>query len=176
MRRIEYEALLADYPDVVTLPVFCKMLGGIGENAYIEPPFHANWGGKNLFVGNNFYANFNLTVVDDVEIIIGNNVLIAPNVVLTTANHPIDPELRGKAFQYAKKIYIEDNVWLCSGVIVLPGVRIGENSVIGAGSVVTKDIPANVVALGTPCRVVREITDEDKKFFDGGKRIDYENF
>ena len=153
-----------------------KMLGGCGENCYIEPPFHGNWGGKNLFFGNNVYANFNLTVVDDVEIIVGNNVLFAPNCVLTTANHPINPELRSKAFQYAKKIIIEDNVWLGSGVIVLPGVTIGKNSVIGAGSVVTKNIPANVVAFGTPCRVVREITDEDKNYFDGGKKIDYENF
>ncbi len=153
-----------------------EMLGAVGENCYIEPPFHANWGGKNLFFGNNVYANFNLTVVDDVEIIVGDNVLFAPNVTLTTANHPIDPTLRGKGYQYCKKIVIEKNVWLCSNVVVLPGVTIGENSVIGAGAVVTKNIPANVVAMGVPCRIVREITDDDKKFYDGGKIIDYENF
>ena len=139
-----------------------EMLGACGENCYIEPPFHANWGGKNLFFGNNVYANFNLTVVDDVEIIVGNNVLFAPNVTLTTANHPIAPNLRKKAYQYCKKIIIKDNVWICSNAVVLPGVKIGENSVIAAGAVVTKDIPDNVVAMGVPARVVREITDEEK--------------
>lgn len=138
-----------------------EMLGAVGENCYIEPPFHANWGGKNLFFGNNVYANFNLTVVDDVEIIVGNNVLFAPNVTLTTANHPIAPELRRKGYQYCKKIIIKDNVWLCSNVTVLPGVTIGENSVIAAGSVVTKDIPSNVIAMGIPCRVKREISEEE---------------
>ena len=152
-----------------------EMLGACGENCYIEPPFHGNWGGKNLFFGNNVYANFNLTVVDDVEIIVGDNVLFAPNCTLTTASHPIDPTLRSKAYQYAKKIVIENNVWLGSNVVVLPGVTIGENSVIGAGAVVSKNIPANVVAMGVPCRVVREIGEDDKKFFDHGKRIDYEN-
>ena len=138
-----------------------EMLGAVGENCYIEPPFHGNWGGKNLFFGNNVYANFNLTVVDDVEIIVGNNVLFAPNVTLTTANHPIAPKLRAKGYQYCKKIVIEDNVWICSGVIVCAGVTIGENSVIAAGSVVTKNIPANVVAMGVPCKVYREITQEE---------------
>ena len=153
-----------------------EMLGACGENCWIEPPFHANWGGKNVFFGNNVYANFNLTVVDDVEIIVGNNVMFAPNCTLTTANHPLDPTLRGKAYQYAKKIVIEDNVWLGSNVVVLPGVTIGKNSVIGAGAVVTKNIPANVLAMGIPCRVVREIGEEDKIYFDHGKKIDYENF
>ena len=102
-----------------------------------------------------------MTVVDDVEIIVGNNVLFAPNVTLTTANHPIAPKLRGKGYQYCKKIVIKDNVWICSGVIVCAGVTIGENSVIAAGSVVTKDIPANVVAMGVPCKVYREITQEE---------------
>ena len=138
-----------------------EMLGAVGENCYIEPPFHGNWGGKNLFFGNNVYANFNLTVVDDVEIIVGNNVLFAPNVTLTTANHPIAPKLRAKGYQYCKKIVIKDNVWICSGVIVCAGVTLGENSVIAAGSVVTKNIPANVVAMGVPCKVYREITQEE---------------
>lgn len=138
-----------------------EMLGAVGENCYIEPPFHANWGGKNLFFGNNVYANFNLTVVDDVEIFVGNNVMFAPNVTLTTANHPIAPKLRAKGYQYCKKIVIKDNVWICSGVVILPGVTIGENSVIAAGSVVTKDIPANVVAMGVPCRVYRKISDDE---------------
>lgn len=140
-----------------------EMLGAVGENCYIEPPFHANWGGKNIFFGNNVYANFNLTAVDDVEIIVGDNVLFAPNVTLTTANHPIAPKLRAKGYQYCKKIVIKNNVWICSGAIILAGVTIGENSVIAAGSVVTKDIPANVVAMGSPCRVYREISEDELK-------------
>lgn len=155
--------------------ILSEMLGSVGKNCYIEPPFHGNWGGKNLFLGDNVYVNFNLTVVDDVEIIVGNNVLFAPNCTLTTANHPINPDLRRKGYQYAKKIVIGNNVWLGANVVVLPGVTIGENSVIGAGSVVTKDIPANVVAMGIPCRVVREISERDDKFFDRDKLIDYEN-
>lgn len=152
-----------------------EMLGSVGENCYIEPPFHGNWGGKNLFLNDNVYINFNLTIVDDVEIIVGNNVLFAPNCTLTTANHPIDPTLRGKGYQYCKKIVIGNNVWLGSNVVVLPGVTIGDNTVIGAGSIVSRSIPANVVAMGIPCRVVREISEQDTKFFDGGKPIDYEN-
>ena len=155
--------------------ILSEMLGSVGKNCYIEPPFHGNWGGKNLFLGDNVYANFNLTVVDDVEIIVGNNVLFAPNCTLTTANHPINPDLRRKGYQYAKKIVIGNNVWLGSNVVVLPGVTIGDNSVIAAGSIVSRDIPANVVAMGIPCRVVREISEQDEKFFDRGRLIDYEN-
>lgn len=155
--------------------ILSEMLGSVGKNCYIEPPFHGNWGGKNLFLGDNVYANFNLTVVDDVEIIVGNNVLFAPNCTLTTANHPINPDLRRKGYQYAKKIVIGNNVWLGSNVVVLPGVTIGDNSVIAAGSIVSRDIPANVVAMGIPCRVVREISEHDEKFFDRGRLIDYEN-
>ena len=156
----EYNATTSDQGEL-RQKIMKEMLGACGENCYIEPPFHGNWGGKNLFFGDNVYANFNLTVVDDVEIIVGNNVLFAPNVTLTTTNHPIAPELRRKAYQYCKKIVIKDNVWLCSNVVVLPGVTIGENSVIAAGSIVTKDIPANVVAMGIPCKVVREISEEE---------------
>ena len=155
--------------------ILSEMLGSVGKNCYIEPPFHGNWGGKNLFLGDNVYANFNLTVVDDVEIIVGNNVLFAPNCTLTTANHPINPDLRRKGYQYAKKIVIGNNVWLGSNVVVLLGVTIGDNSVIAAGSIVSRDIPANVVAMGIPCRVVREISEQDEKFFDRGRLIDYEN-
>lgn len=170
----EFNATTLDQLEL-RLKLMKEMLGACGENCWIEPPFHGNWGGKNLFFGDNVYANFNLTVVDDVEIIVGNNVLFAPNCTLTTANHPIDPDLRRKTYQYAKKIVIKDNVWLGSNVVVLPGVTIGENSVIGAGSIVSRDIPANVVAMGVPCIVFREITEDDKKYFDGGKPIDYEN-
>ena len=142
--------------------LLAEMLAEIGQNSYIEPPFHANWGGHHVYLGNNVYANFNLTVVDDTYIYIGDNVMFGPNVVLSTGTHPVSPNLRRQGLQYNLPIHIEDNVWIGSGVQVLPGVKIGENSVIGSGSIVTKNIPANVVAVGNPCRVVREITEEEK--------------
>ena len=142
-----------------------------GENCYVEPPLHANWG-KHTHVGNNFYSNFNLTLVDDTHIYIGNNVMFGPNVVIATANHPVHPGLRRLTAQYNLPVHIGDNVWLGAGVLVMPGVRIGENSVIGAGSVVTKDIPANCVAFGNPCRVKREISEEDYEYFRKGEKID----
>lgn len=148
------------------------MLASIGENCYIEPPLHANWGGKRLHLGNNVYANFNLTLVDDVEIYIDDYVMIGPNVTIATGTHPILPDLRLQSYQYNMPVHIEKNVWLGAGSIVLPGVTIGENTVIGAGSVVTKDIPANVIAAGVPCRVLREINDHDKQYYYKDKKID----
>lgn len=133
-----------------------SLLGGMGENCIIEPPFHASWG-KNVFVGENFYANFNLTVVDDADIRIGNDVMIAPNVTIATATHPLDAGLRKQGMQSNRAVAIGDRVWIGAGAVILPGVTIGENTVIGAGSVVTRDIPANVVAFGNPCRVQKEI-------------------
>ena len=136
-----------------------------GENCYIELPFYANWGGCHVHFGSGVYANFNLTLVDDGHIYIGNKVMIGPGVTIATANHPIDPELRSLGLQYNKDVYIDENVWIGAGAIIVPGVHIGKNTVIGAGSVVTKDIPENVVAAGNPCRVLREISDRDKEFF-----------
>lgn len=149
-----------------------KMLGRVGEGCYIEPPFRANWGGHNLFLGDNVYANFNWTIVDDAAIYIGNNVLIGPNVTMATAGHPIEPNLRKRALQFNLDIHIGNNVWLGAGVIVLPGVTIGDNTVIGAGSVVTKDIPANTVAVGNPCRVQRKINEHDRQYYFRDKKID----
>ena len=142
-----------------------EMFAEIGDNCYIEPPFHSNWGGKHVHFGNNVYANFNLTLVDDTHIYIGDNTMIGPNVTLATAGHPILPKLRLKGYQFNMPIHIGKNCWLGTGVIVLPGVSIGDNSVIGAGSVVTKDLPSNVVAYGNPCKVVRPISDKDKKYY-----------
>lgn len=141
-----------------------KLLANMGENCYIEPPLHANWG-CHTHLGNNVYANFNLTLVDDTDIYIGDSVMLGPNVVLATAGHPVDPELRRLVYQFNQPIYIGNNVWLGAGVIVLPGVTIGDNSVVGAGSVVTKDIPANVVAVGNPCRILREINEHDREYY-----------
>lgn len=150
-----------------------KMFGKIGDECYIEPPFHANWGGKHVFMGNKVYANFNLTLVDDGNIFIGDKVMFGPNVTVATANHPILPELRERMLQYNKDIHIGNNVWIGAGVIIVPGISIGENSVIGAGSIVTKDIPENVVAVGNPCRVIREIGEHDRKYFYKNEKIDW---
>ncbi len=150
-----------------------EMLAEVGENCYIEPPFHSNWGGKNVHLGKNVYFNFNATMVDDTHIYIGDYTMLGPNVVIATAGHPILPELREKALQFNLPVHIGKNCWLGAGVIVLPGVTIGDNTVIGAGSVVTKDIPANVVAVGNPCKVLREINEHDKEFYYKDKRIEY---
>lgn len=143
----------------------------MGEGCYIEPPLHANWG-SHTHLGNKVYANFNLTLVDDTHIYIGDNVMFGHNVTLCTAGHPIEPELRRQVYQYNFPIHIEENVWIGAGVIVLPGVTIGKNSVIGAGSVVTRDIPENVVAMGTPCRVARPISEWDREYYFRKHRID----
>ena len=146
-----------------------------GEGCYIELPFRANWGGKNVHFGNYVYANFNLTIVDDGEVFVGDRVMFGPNVIIATANHPAEPTLREKALQYNKKVHIGENVWIGAGAVIVPGVTIGKNSVIGAGSVVVKDIPDNVVAVGNPCRVLREIGEHDREFFYKNERIDWEN-
>lgn len=150
-----------------------KVFAEVGENCYIEPPFHANWG-CNMHVGKNFYANFNLTVVDDADIFIGDGVMIAPNVVLATGTHPICPDLRDPTYQYNLPIHIGNRVWIGAGAIILPGVTIGNDSVIGAGSVVTKNIPSGVVAVGNPCRVLREINEYDYEYYRKGHKIGFE--
>jgi len=149
-----------------------RMFAEIGPNCYIEPPLHANWSGKHVHFGSSVYANFNLTLVDDASIYVGNQVMFGPNVTIATAGHPIDPELRKKAMQYNVEVHIGNNVWIGAGAIIMPGVTIGDNTVIGAGSVVTKDIPENVIAVGNPCRVLREISDYDKQFYYKNREID----
>lgn len=151
-----------------------KMFAEIGDDCYIELPFHANWGGKNVHFGNGVYANFNLTMVDDCDIFVGNNVMFGPNVTVSAGTHPIHPELRSKQAQYNIPIHIGNNVWIGANSVILPGVNIGDNSVIGAGSIVTKDIPSNVVAVGNPCRVLREINENDMKYYYRDMKIDIE--
>lgn len=151
-----------------------KMLAEVGEGCYIEPPLHANWGGRNLHFGKSVYANFGLTCVDDTHIYIGDYTKLGPNVVLATAGHPILPELREKGAQYNVPIHVGKCCWLGAGVVVLPGVTIGDYSVIGAGSVVTKDIPSGVIAVGNPCRVIREIGERDREFYFKDRRIDFD--
>ena len=148
-----------------------EMFAEIGDGCYIEPPFHANRGGRHVHFGNHVYANFNLTLIDDTHIYIGSHTMIGPGVIIATAGHPVLPILREQAYQYNAPIHIGSNCWLGAGVLVLPGVTIGDNTVIGAGSVVTKDIPSDVVAVGAPCRVMRPIGERDKEFYFKDKRI-----
>lgn len=149
-----------------------EMFAEIGENCYIEPPLHTNFGGKHVHFGKNVYGNFNLTLVDDTHIYVGDYTMFGPNVVIATAGHPILPELREQGYQYNAQVHIGKNCWLGAGVIVLPGVTIGDNVVIGAGSVVTKDLPSNVVAVGNPCKVLREVNDRDKEYYFKNRKIE----
>lgn len=142
-----------------------QMFASVGEECYIEPPFYSNWGGRHVHLGNKVYANFNLTLVDDTFIYIGDNTMIGPNVTVTTAGHPVNPKLRGEGYQYNFPVTVGKNCWIGAGVTILPGVTIGDNAVIGAGSVVTRDIPANTVAMGIPCKVSREIGERDDRFY-----------
>lgn len=146
---------------------------GKANGCWIEPPLRVAYG-KNVFWGKDCYANFNLTLVDDSKIYIGDNVMFAPNVVVSTAGHPIDPFYRKLGTQYSLEIKIGNNVWIGAGAIILPGVTIGDNTVIGAGSVVTRSIPANVVAYGNPCKVAREIGERDKKYYFRDMQFDEE--
>lgn len=149
-----------------------EMFAEIGEGCYIEPPFHANWGGAHVHFGKNVYANFGLTCVDDTHIYVGDGTMFGPHVTLATAGHPIRPDLRAATYQYNMPIHIGRNCWLGAGVIVLPGVTIGDDTVVGAGSVVTRNLPAGVVAVGSPCRVLREIGEHDRQYYFRDLEID----
>ena len=147
-----------------------ELLGSMGENTVITPPFWCDYG-YNISVGDSFYSNHNLIITDGAKVSFGDNVFVAPNCCFTTAEHAIDPEMRRAGIEIAKPIVVGNNVWIGAGVTVLAGVTIGDNSVIGAGSVVTRDIPANVVAFGVPCRVQREISEEDKYRYEQYKGV-----
>lgn len=141
-----------------------KIFGKVGKNCCVNPPFHCDYG-SHISVGDNFFANYNCVILDVASVEIGNNVFFAPNVAVYTAGHPVHPQARNSMYEYGMPIKIGNNVWVGGNTVILPNVTIGDNSVIGAGSVVTKDIPPNVIATGNPCRVIREITDEDKKYY-----------
>ncbi|MBO5773902.1 MAG: sugar O-acetyltransferase [Clostridia bacterium] len=149
-----------------------ELFGSVGKGCYVEAPYYANWGGKNVYLGDYVYANFGLTLVDDGNIYVGNNVMFAPGVVVATAGHPLNPRLREKGYQYNQDVHIGNNVWIGANATILPGVTIGDNTVIGAGAVVSKDLPANVLALGVPAKVVRELGEHDKKYYFRDKEID----
>jgi len=149
-----------------------SLLGSCGQGVFIETPVHMSYG-NHVYLGENFYANFNLVLVDDGEIHIGDKVMIGPNVTLCTTGHPVYPSYREMVAHYSLPIHIGNNVWIGAHSVVLPGVTIGDNAVIGAGSIVTRDIPANVVAVGNPCRVLREITERDKEYYFRDLKVDY---
>lgn len=142
-----------------------EMFAEIGESCYIEPPFHSNFGGRHCHWGNGVYANFNLTMVDDTHIYVGDYTMFGPHVTVATAGHPILPELREKQYQYNMPVRIGRNCWIGAGAIILPGVTIGDDTVVGAGSVVTRDLPEGVVAVGNPCRVLRPVGERDRQFY-----------
>lgn len=148
-----------------------EMFAEIGEGCYIEPPLHANWAGRFVHFGKHVYANFGLTLVDDTEITVGDHTMFGPNVTVATAGHPILPALRRQGLQYNAPVRIGCNCWIGAGALILPGVTIGDNTVVGAGSVVTRDLPANVVAVGNPCRVLRPIGEKDRQVYDRNRRI-----
>ncbi len=152
-----------------------NILGKTGEEVFIEQPFRCDYG-KNIEVGNNFFANYNCVILDVAKVTIGENVMFAPNVSIYTAGHPIHPESRNSGYEYGIPVTIGDNVWIGGNVVITPGVTIGNNVVIGAGSVVTKDIPDNVIAVGNPCRVIREITEEDRKYYYKDKEFDVDDY
>lgn len=141
-----------------------EILGATGKRIWVEAPFHCDYG-WNITVGDNFYANYNLTILDVGKVTIGNNVQLAPNVGIYTAGHPLHPESRNTGYEYGLPITIGDNVWIGGNAVILPGVSIGNNAVIGAGSVVTRDIPGDTVAAGNPCKVIRKITEEDRQYY-----------
>ena len=178
MEQLSYLDLMDEYNRTSRLnfekrqQILKQVFAEVGEGCYIESPYFANWGGHHVHIGKGVYANAGLKLVDDTHIYIGDHTMLGPNVVLATAGHPIEPSLREKQLQYNLPVRIGRNCWLGAGVIVMPGVTIGDNSVIGAGSVVTRDIPANVVAVGNPCRVLRPIGQKDKEFYWRDKRID----
>lgn len=152
-----------------------NILGKTGEEIFIEQPFRCDYG-KNIEVGNNFFANYNCVILDVAKVTIGENVMFAPNVSVYTAGHPIHPESRNSGYEYGIPVTIGDNVWVGGNVVITPGVTIGNNVVIGAGSVVTKDIPDNVIAVGNPCRVLREITEEDRKYYYKDREFDVDDY
>ena len=152
-----------------------EILGKTGEYVNIEAPFHCDYG-YNIEVGENFFANYNFTVLDVGKVRIGANAQIAPNVSIYTAGHPVHPDSRNSGYEYGIDITIGDNVWIGGNVCILPGVTIGDNVVIGAGSVVTKDIPDNVIAAGNPCRILRTITEEDRDFYYRDRRFDVDDY
>ena len=151
------------------------IFGKCGDSILVEIPFHCDYG-YNIEAGNNFFANYNLTILDVGKVKIGENVQIAPNVSIYTAGHPVHPDSRNSGYEYGIPVTIGDNVWIGGNTVINPGITIGNNAVIGSGSVVTKDIPDNAIAAGNPCRVVRMITEEDRKYYFKDREFDVDDY
>lgn len=172
-RKLLQKLNFMDRCDLAGIQEVVKELFGKSEDAFVNPPFYCDYG-KHIEVGKNFFANYNCTLLDVAKIRIGDNCQMAPNVAVYTAGHPVHPVSRNSAYEYGKEVTIGDNVWLGGNTVVCPGVHIGDNVVIGAGSVVTKDIPDWCIAAGNPCRVIRKITDADRKKLCRDEEIDEE--
>lgn len=172
-RKILQRLNMIDRSDFDEISKIVKELLGKSENAFINPPFYCDYG-SHIEVGKNFFANYNCTIIDVAKVKIGDNCQMAPNVAIYTAGHPVHPVSRNSMYEYGIEVTIGDNVWIGGNTIILPGVNIGNNTVIGAGSVVTKDIPDWVIAAGNPCKVIRNITEKDKKFYYKDREFDKE--
>lgn len=172
-RKILQELNFADRSDFDKLSAIVKELLGESEDAFINPPFYCDYG-SHIKVGKNFFANYNCSIIDVAPVTIGDNCQLAPNVAIYTAGHPLHPVSRNSMYEYGIEVTIGDNVWIGGNTVVLPGIHIGSNTVIGAGSVVTKDIPDWSLAAGNPCRVIRKITEEDKKYYYKDRKFDEE--
>lgn len=172
-KKLVYELNQTDFSDFEKISELVKKLFGKAENAVVTPPFYCDYG-FNIEVGRNFYANFNCTILDVAKVTIGDNCFMAPNVAIYTAGHPIHPDSRNSLYEYGASVTIGDNVWIGGSTVIVPGVHIGSNVVIGAGSVVTRDIPDWCIAAGNPCKVIRPITEEDRKYYFKDKVFDVE--
>ena len=173
-RKILQELNFCDRADFKKIQeISYRLLGKAGKNLFINPPFYCDYG-TNIEVGDNFGANYNCTILDVAKVTIGSNVMFAPNVSVFTAGHPVHPAARNTMYEYGISIAIGDNVWVGGNSVILPGVHIGSNTVIGAGSVVTKDIPDGVIAAGNPCRVIRKITEDDRQYYFRSQKFDDE--
>lgn len=173
-RRLTQELNSADRSDYKNLSRIVGELFKRAENAFVNPPFYCDYG-SHIEVGKNFFANYNCTILDVAQVVIGDNCLLAPNVSIYTAGHPLHPDARNAMYEYGIRVTIGDNVWIGGNTVVCPGVTIGSNVVIGAGSVVTRDIPDWTIAAGNPCRVIRPITDEDRKYYFKDREFDPES-
>lgn len=172
-RRLTQQLNTIDRADFESIEKIVKELFGKSDGAFVNPPFYCDYG-FNIEVGKNFFANYNCTILDVAKVTIGDNCQMAPNVAIYTAGHPVHPQTRNTAYEYGISVTIGDNVWIGGNTVICPGVHIGSNTVIGAGSVVTKDIPDWCIAAGNPCRVIRQITDADKKLYFRDKEFDEE--
>ena len=172
-RRLTQQLNTIDRADFDGIGKIVKELLGKSDGAFINPPFYCDYG-FNIEVGKNFFANYNCTILDVAKVTIGDNCQMAPNVAIYTAGHPVHPQTRNTAYEYGISVTIGDNVWIGGNTVICPGVHIGSNTVIGAGSVVTKDIPSNVVAVGNPCKVLREVNEYDYEFYFKNRRISQE--